>query len=115
MPTESSTIRGIRWEQSVAIVELTGDVDMHRMPLVHQSIIAVCNRRPQALVIDLQEVAYIDSSGIGMLVEIFRRVRAYGGSLRLCGLGERVLGVFEITKLDKFFRIYPGQAEALAG
>ena len=97
------------------MVLLSGDVDMHHTPHVHREIIGLCDRRPEPLVIDLQEVVYIDSSGVGMLVEIFRRVRSYGGSLRLCGLGRQVLGVFEITRLDKFFSIYPGQLEALAG
>lgn len=115
MTAEPNTIKAIRWQETIAIVELTGDIDMHRTPTVHRGIIAVCNRRPSQLLIDLQEVPYIDSSGIGMLVEIFRRMKASGGSLRLCGLSERVVGVFEITKLDKFFNIFPGQTEALAG
>ena len=115
MQAEPSTVRNVQWNDAAAIVELAGEIDMHQTPSTHRAIVAICQRRPQPLVIDLRDVPYIDSSGIGMLVEIFRRVKGYGGSLRLCGLGERVISVFEVTKLDKFFSIYPGQAEALAG
>ena len=57
----------------------------------------------------------MDSSGIGTLVEVFRRVNAYKGQLALCGMNDRVHGVFEITKLDKFFKIFATESEAIAG
>ncbi len=114
MDTEPGSIRSIRWEQGTAIVELAGDIDMHQTPAVHQAIVEVCGQRPQRLVVDLGGVGYIDSSGVSLFVEVFRRLKAYGGSLRLCSLQERVRGVFEVTHLDRFFSIYPMQAEALA-
>ncbi len=117
-------VKEVRWEtigqpgpgeRKAAVVRLTGDIDMHHSPAVHEAIVEVCDQQPALLVIDLQDVHYMDSSGIGTLVDIFRRVNGYGGQLSMCSLNERVRSVFEITRLDKFFKIYPSVAEALAG
>lgn len=115
MTAEPSSVRSIRWDDSTAIVELSGDVDMHQTPKTHRAIVGVCDRKPKTLVVSLEDVPYIDSSGIGMLVDVFRRLKTQGAVMRLCGLNERVRGVFEITKLDRFFLIYAGLQEALAG
>jgi anti-sigma B factor antagonist len=107
-------VKQIRWEGSAAIVELRGEVDMHHTPAVHKALLGVCEKKPPRLVIDMTEVSYLDSSGIGVLVEVFRRVNAYNGQFRLAGVGQRVRSVFEITRLDKFFKMYATTAEALA-
>jgi anti-sigma B factor antagonist len=115
MDSELNSIRSVRWEQMTAVVELEGDIDMHQTPSVHKAIVDICERRPRRLVVDLSAVFYIDSSGVSLFVEVFRRIKAYGGTLGLCGLQERVRGVFEVTRLDKFFSIYDAQSEAIAG
>ena len=51
---------------------------------------------------------------MGRVGEVFRRVNGFGGKLVLCGLNDRVHSVFEITKLDKFFKICVTEAEALS-
>lgn len=114
MPDSDSCIREIRRLGKDMVVALAGAVDMHSTPMVHKVLVSACEEKPQRLVIDLGAVSYMDSSGIGTLVEVFRRVNAYKGKLALCGLNERVRSVFEITKLDKFFQIYATQSEALA-
>lgn len=98
---------------STRVVVLSGTVDLHHTPQIHRALVDACDDQPPRLVVNLERVAYIDSSGIGTLVEVYRRVKAYDGQLVLCGLSERVRGVFEITKLDKFFTIHKSEAEAL--
>ena len=114
MTDDSSCVKVVRWEGQVAIVELTGEIDLHRAPAVHKALLGACEKKPTQLVIDMIEVSYLDSSGIGVLVEVFRRTNAYGGQFKLSGVGQRVRSVFEITRLDKFFKIFPTVAEALA-
>jgi anti-sigma B factor antagonist len=96
------------------VIALSGAIDLHHAPHVHQALISACEQRPRRLIIDLTDVAYMDSSGIGTLVEVFRRVNAYQGSLALFGLNQRVRSVFEITRLERFFKIFPSESEALA-
>ena len=66
------------------------------------------------LVLDLQGVDYIDSAGLGEIVRVMKRARAVEGDLRLCGLREDVLRIFEITGLTKAIAIYPTRDEAVA-
>ncbi|MBI2154960.1 MAG: STAS domain-containing protein [Candidatus Rokubacteria bacterium] len=66
------------------------------------------------LVLDLEGVEYIDSAGLGEIVRAMKRAREVGGDLRLWGLREDVLRIFEITGLNKAFAIYPTREEAVA-
>ena len=66
-------------------------------------------------VIDFTPTAYIDSSGLGALVSLSKRVRQLGGDLRLAGLNEDLRSLFELTKLDTLFAISDTPAEAIAG
>jgi len=114
MAEASKTVREIRRDGDTIMIALVGEVDLHHTPEVHKALVTACQQEPERLVVNLQEVSYMDSSGIGTLVEVFRRVNGYGGKLALFGLNDRVLSVFEITKLDKFFKIYDSEKEALS-
>jgi len=115
MTNSSNCIKEVRKEGAAIVVTLVGEVDLHCTPEVHKALVAACRSKPARLVINLAEVSYMDSSGVGTLVAVFRRVNAYQGKLALCGLNQRVYSVFEITRLDKFFDIYKTEAEALTG
>lgn len=65
--------------------------------------------------IDCAQTAYIDSSGLGALVTISKKIRENGGELRLAGLNEDLRSLFELTKLDSLFHITPSVADALQG
>lgn len=64
------------------------------------------------LVIDLTEVDFIDSSGLGALVAVLKAV-ASNGSLALTGLHKKTEQIFKLTRLDTVFKIYPSVSEAL--
>ena len=65
--------------------------------------------------IDFSTTGYIDSSGLGALVSISKKIREQGGDLRLAELNEDLRSLFELTKLDTLFAIADSRAEALAG
>jgi anti-sigma B factor antagonist len=113
MAAESSDIAHVRKEGAAHVVTVHGDVDMHRSPALHQVLLDVMETRPHTLVVDLADVSYMDSSGVGTLVDCFRRVKESKAKMTLVGLQPRVRGVFEITKLDQFFTIRDTVAEAL--
>ena len=112
MPASTEAIKSIERVDSGTIVKLTGDIDMHRSRGVHQSLLDLCREQPAKLVLDLREVDYMDSSGVGTLVDIYRKVNAYKGMLALVGPNPRVRNLFQITKLDHFFRIFATSEEA---
>jgi anti-sigma B factor antagonist len=65
------------------------------------------------LLLNLAEVSYIDSSGIGELVSGFTTVTNQGGRLKLVGLTKRVKDLLQITKLYTVFEVYDDEAEAV--
>jgi len=66
------------------------------------------------LVIDLQGVKFVDSSGLGAMVSGFKNASSRNGSLKLSGLQLQVKSMFELTRLHRVFDIYPDVGEALA-
>jgi anti-sigma B factor antagonist len=113
MANDSGCVKEVRREGKAILVALQGGVDLHQTPAVHKELVSACEQRPSRLVVSLKDVEYLDSSGLGTLVEVFRRVKGYGGKFILCCANERVKSVFEITKLDKFFQIYATEEEAM--
>ena len=86
---------------------------MSRSPGIHQAMVQVLETSPARLIIDLTEVSYLDSSGVGILVDALRRTRKTGGRLALVAVAPRVLGVLQITKLDQIFEMHSNLQEAL--
>ena len=67
----------------------------------------------QKIIVNLSEVNYIDSSGIGELVSGFTTVTNHGGSLKLLGLTKRVKDLLQITKLYTVFEVFEDEAAAV--
>lgn len=65
------------------------------------------------MVLDLTNIEYLSSAGLGFLVGLLKKFRLGDGMLRLCGLRETILEIFEIMRLTQVFDIYPTREEAL--
>ena len=96
------------------VLPLEGDIDLHVSPGVRESFNAVIRKKPELVVIDLSRVTYIDSSGMAALILAMQEVEAYGGRFFLAGLRETLQSIFEISRLDGIFRIFPNVDAALA-
>ena len=112
-PKAAGPVKDIRKGSDATVVTLSGDIDLHHAPALHSALLDVSEARPRRIIIDLTEVPYMDSSGVGTLVYILRRVNTYQGKMALVGMNSRVRSVFEITKLDQFFTIRDTEAEAM--
>ncbi|HET7398714.1 MAG TPA: STAS domain-containing protein [Intrasporangium sp.] len=108
---ESSTTRADHGERTV--VHLEGEIDVYTAPRVRDKLDEQIREGRTDLVVDLTDVTFIDSTGLGVLVGRLKHIRLLGGSLRLVGSDDRVLKVFSITGLDKVFEIYPTLEDAL--
>ena len=98
-------------QDGVSIFQISGELNISTSPELKK----IFERDPaKKIVVDLEKVTYIDSSGLATLVEILKKTRARGGGLGLSALSEKVRSLFEITKLDKLFLILPNQEEAVA-
>ncbi|MFH0980938.1 MAG: STAS domain-containing protein [Planctomycetota bacterium] len=108
----STVVKEVRREGGTTVVAAQGEIDLRHSPDFHKTLMKLCEERPQILVIHLGEVTYMDSSGVGTLVAIFRRTKEYGGRMVLVAPTARVRGIFEITRLDRFFTIKDSESEA---
>jgi anti-sigma B factor antagonist len=97
-----------------SILPLEGEIDLHVAPQISASLAAMIAAKPPTMVVDLSKVSYIDSSGLAALIEAMQKVGKYGGKFALSGLQEGVRPIFEISRLDQVFRIFPDNASALA-
>jgi anti-sigma B factor antagonist len=95
-------------------VPLEGEIDLHCSPAVAESLKVAINEKPRRLLVDLSNVSYIDSSGLAVLLEAMRTVEFYGGKFYLVGMQEGLQPVFETSRLDQVFRIYPDADSALS-
>lgn len=66
----------------------------------------------ERLLLDLSEVSFIDSSGLGVIITIYKKLKNKN-NLHICGAQEHVLAIFEITGLKSLFHFYPSQQEGL--
>jgi anti-sigma B factor antagonist len=73
----------------------------------------VARQQPARLVIDFTRVRFISSMMLGLLVDLWRRMKEYGGALCICGIDPQLGRVFRITHLDKIFRFCRDLPEAL--
>jgi anti-sigma B factor antagonist len=90
---------------SQTVLTVTGDINMTTSPRMRAALIEAASQRPERMVVDLEGVTYIDSSGIATLVEALQRARREGRQLVLRGLRESIRAVFQLARLDEVFTI----------
>jgi anti-sigma B factor antagonist len=95
-------------------VRIVGDIDFHYSPVFRSVLRGKLRAECPALIVDLSEVDYLDSSGMAALLEYARDCRQFGGHFALVGLNERLQKVFEIVQLHKHLPIHRDCAEASA-
>lgn len=95
------------------LVCVTAEIDFNLSPRLRDDLAKVIDaHRPARLIIDLSQVPYMDSSGVATLVETLQIQRKAGGKLVLCSLQPKVLGIFQISRLDSLFLIADDPAAA---
>ena len=90
------------------VVALEGEIDLHESPQVTQRLNPLIARKLPRIYLDLSRVSYVDSSGLAAFVDAMQRIQAYGGEFALVAMRESVQKIFEISRLDQVFKIYPG-------
>ena len=91
---------------TTTVVAVGGEIDVYTAPKLRDKITELVGAGVYQLVIDLEAVEFLDSTGLGVLVGGLKKVRAHDGSLRLVCTQDRLLKIFRITGLAKVFDIH---------
>ena len=84
------SVRSLGTLDAVSVSDLRGELD------------ALVNARPKAVDVDLSQLRMIDSSGVGALVSLYKRVREKGGTVAIRGVRDQPLAIFQLLQLDRF-------------
>jgi anti-sigma B factor antagonist len=84
-------------------LEIVGVLDVHSAPELRAEFDSVVSARPQHVVIDLAALTMLDSSGVGAIVSLFKRVKTAGGTFAVLGVKGQPLAVFRLLSLDRVF------------
>lgn len=96
------------------IVSVGGEIDVYTAPKLRDKITELVGEGVFDIVIDMESVEFLDSTGLGVLVGGLKKVRAHDGSLELVCTQDRLLKIFRITGLAKVFVIHDSADGALA-
>ena len=94
-------------------MDVTGQLIVGNRQELKDAVIGELDDGARKFLVNFEETAYIDSSGLGVLVSLSKKIREKGGELRLSSLNEDLRTLFELTKLDTLFHIADTRAEAL--
>ena len=97
----------------IVIFDINGEIDLYNAPEIKEKIKDELNKNKVNVIINLDRVSYIDSSGIGVLISSLSNLKKIGGALKLINVYASVRKVFELTKLTSFFDIYDNEDDAI--
>jgi anti-sigma B factor antagonist len=101
-------------KDGIEVVDVEGEIDVYTAPRLRELLIDLVNKNNYQLVVNMEKVEFLDSTGLGVLVGTVKRVRAHDGSLDLVCTQERILKIFRITGLTKVFGIHETVDQATA-
>lgn len=96
-------------DQQVKVVKLNGIINTSNSQELRQNITHLQESGAKIVLVDCQDVTFMDSSALGALVLAFKTLRAADTKLVFCSINEQVRILFELTGMDKVFEIFPSQ------
>jgi anti-sigma B factor antagonist len=99
----------------VVVVELAGELDAFDVPVVREVFGEALERGPGAVALDLAAVSFLDSTVLGAIVGLLRRLRERGDELRVVLPRTQARRIFELTGLESSLEVRRTRADAIAG
>jgi anti-sigma B factor antagonist len=114
IPEEDEMSFEVKNEGGVTVIDVEGQLIVGNRQELKHKVIEELENGARKFLIDFSRTGYIDSSGLGVLVSLSKKIREQGGELRLANLNEDLRTLFELTKLDTLFQIADSRKEALS-
>ncbi|MFQ5854649.1 MAG: STAS domain-containing protein [Anaerolineae bacterium] len=103
----------IRTEGPISVLELSGDLDVSGAPALQAALQQVMDDGGRLIVVDLENVPFMDSSGLGVFVAAYRRLTAQEGQIALANTPPTLQKVFKLTRTDRLFTLYNSVSAAV--
>ena len=103
----------IKKQDGVVVVDVEGQLVVGNRQELKQKLLDEMDKGGKKFLVDFGKTNYIDSSGLGVLVSLSKKIREAGGDLRLANLNDDLKTLFELTKLDTLFQIAETRERAL--
>lgn len=104
----------LRHLDGIPVLDVTGEIDIYTTPQFKEAVSAAIDENKPAIIINMTQVTYMDSSGFGTLLSATKRLRPLEGALYLTGCNESIQRMLQITRLNTIFGVYGTEDEALA-
>jgi anti-sigma B factor antagonist len=102
-------------DQTTRVLRIRGELDALSAPELRPALDALVEERHDDIVVDLSDLRLIDSSGVGALVSLYKRIRGNGGSVRFTGVTAQPLVIFKLLRLDVVFGLTTEGPDAVYG
>jgi anti-sigma B factor antagonist len=89
----------------VTVLRISGSLDALSTPELRPTIDALVAERRPTITVDLSDLRLIDSSGVGAIVSLYKRMRALGAKVEVVGLKDQPLAIFRLLRLDRIFTV----------
>lgn len=93
----------IEQAKDAILVHLKGDLDINASPSFKEAVIKACEKEPKEVIFDLSDLDYLDSTGLGALMAIYKVTQKHGHKIRIRNAKKNVRKLFTITELDNEF------------
>ena len=95
------------------VLTVRGEIDVYTAPRLRQAIVDLVDAGSVNIVVDMEKVDFLDSTGLGVLVEGLKRAHTRGGDLSVVVTQDKIIKIFEITGLNKAFSLHGSVDKAL--
>ncbi len=103
----------VRQEPGVAVIDLNGEINGFAQEALDAAYAEAEAENPETILLNFEDVEYINSTGIALIVNVLARARASKRRLLACNLSDHYVEIFNITRLSDFMSVYPDEASAL--
>jgi anti-sigma B factor antagonist len=86
-------------------VHVAGEIDAYTAPKLREELLPLAEGKNKSIIVNLKDVSYLDSTGLGVFVGLFKQLKKSDGELKLIDLSDRLKRLFEITGLSNIMNI----------
>ena len=104
----------LRHHGDIPVLDVVGEIDIYTTPQFKEAVTAAISENKPAIIINMAQVTYMDSSGFGTLLSATKRLKPIDGALYLTGCNDAIQRMLQITRLNTIFGVYASEDEALA-